>query len=259
MTDSMSRSVAGAIKPSADVKSMFDAIVPRYDLLNRVMTGGRDAAWRTLTVREAAKAGEPARSAALDLATGTGDLALALEAAGFSSVVGLDFSPVMLEEARRKAQKRAGGASRVTWIEGDAMALPFAAETFGAVTVGFGLRNMPSYDGALREAWRVLKPGGVFVCLETSPPPSLLVRRVYDATMGAVLPVIGGLLSGDRAAYAYLPESSARFPNADELARLMHGAGFANVRYLRRGLGAVAIHVARKPQRGGGNAISPRG
>lgn len=259
MTDSNSRCVAGAIKPSADVKTMFDAIVPRYDLLNRVMTGGRDAAWRTLTVREAVKAGEPATQAALDLATGTGDLALALEAAGFASVVGLDFSPVMLQEARRKGDQRPGGASRVTWVEGDAMALPFAAETFGAVTVGFGLRNMPSYAGALREACRVLKPGGVFVCLETSPPPSLLVRRLYDATMAIMLPLVGGVLSGDRAAYAYLPESSARFPDADELAQMMQQVGFVNVRYLRRGLGAVAIHVARKPRRGDAATPTARG
>jgi demethylmenaquinone methyltransferase/2-methoxy-6-polyprenyl-1,4-benzoquinol methylase len=228
---------------------MFDGIVPRYDLLNRLMTGARDVAWRRLAVREAARDRNPATASVLDIATGTGDLALELERAGFASVIGLDFSAPMLQEAGRKAREQPGGPSLVTWVQGDAMALPFAAETFDAVTVGFGLRNMPDYLGALREVVRVLKPGGTFVCLETSPLPSPVLRAAFESVMRTGLPILGGVLSGDREAYAYLPQSSALFPDADTLGRLMQVAGLRNVRYLRRGLGAVAIHVGTRPQR----------
>lgn len=247
MSETRSSAVQGAIKSSDDVRAMFDGIVPRYDLLNRLMTGGRDVAWRKLAVREASRNLNLVTASVLDIATGTGDLALELERAGFASVVGLDFSAAMLHEAERKAQEQPGGASLVSWVRGDAMALPFASDTFDAVTVGFGLRNMPGYLGALREVVRVLKPGGVFVCLETSPLPSPALRAVFEYSMRTGLPLLGGLLSGDREAYAYLPQSSALFPDADALGRLMQVAGLRNVRYLRRGLGAVAIHVGRKP------------
>ena len=246
MSESRSSAVQGAIKSSDDVREMFDGIVPRYDLLNRLMTGGRDIAWRRIAVREAARHLNPATASVLDIATGTGDLALELERAGFASVVGLDFSAPMLQEAARKALEQPGGGSLVSWVQGDAMALPFAADTFGAVTVGFGLRNMPDYLGALREVVRVLKPGGTFVCLETSPLPSPMLRSIFELTVQTGLPLLGGILSGDRAAYAYLPRSSALFPDAESLGRLMQVAGLKNVRYLRRGLGAVAIHVGRK-------------
>jgi demethylmenaquinone methyltransferase/2-methoxy-6-polyprenyl-1,4-benzoquinol methylase len=246
VSESNSSAVQGAIKSSDDVREMFDGIVPRYDLLNRLMTGGRDVAWRRLAVREAARHLTPATASVLDIATGTGDLALELERAGFASVVGLDFSAPMLQEAERKALEQPGGTSLVSWVQGDAMSLPFAADTFDAVTVGFGLRNMPDYLGALREVVRVLKPGGTFVCLETSPLPSPMLRSVFEFSMRTGLPLLGGVLSGDREAYAYLPQSSAVFPDAESLGRLMQVAGLRNVRYLRRGLGAVAIHVGRK-------------
>jgi demethylmenaquinone methyltransferase / 2-methoxy-6-polyprenyl-1,4-benzoquinol methylase len=247
VSESRSGAVQGAIKSSDDVREMFDGIVPRYDLLNRLMTGGRDVAWRKIAVREAARDLNPAEASVLDIATGTGDLALELERAGFASVVGLDFSAGMLQEAERKALAQPGVPSLVSWVQGDAMALPFAPGTFDAVTVGFGLRNMPDYLDALREVVRVLKPGGVFVCLETSPLPSPALRSVFEFSMQTGLPLLGGFLSGDRDAYAYLPQSSAVFPDADSLGRLMQVAGLRDVRYLRRGLGAVAIHVGRKP------------
>ena len=249
MTDSHSGAVRGAIKSSDDVRAMFDGIVPSYDLLNRLMTGGRDVAWRKLAVREAARHHDPASSTVLDIATGTGALALELERAGFASVVGLDFSGPMLQEADRKGRLRPGRPSLITWVQGDGMALPFAANTFDVVTVGFGLRNMPDYLGALREVVRVLKPGGTFVCLETSPLPFPVLQAAFEGAMRTGLPILGGVLSGDREAYAYLPKSSALFPDADTLGRLMQVAGLRNVRYLRRGLGAVAIHVGRKPKR----------
>lgn len=239
----------GAIRPRDDVREMFDRIVPRYDLMNRLMTAGRDVAWRRLAVREALRGTDPASAAVLDIATGTGDLALALRDAGAGHVTGLDLSVAMLAEAARK-ETDATAAHAITWVEGDAMALPFPDASFDAVTVGFGLRNMPSYPGALREVGRVLRPGGVFVCLETTRLTTPVLSEAFDWYFSRIVPRVGGWLSGDRDAYAYLPASSAAFPDADTLGRMMLAAGFTRVRYLRLGAGTVALHVARKPDSG---------
>lgn len=225
---------------------MFDRIVPRYDLMNRLMTGGRDAYWRRLAVREALRDRDRANVRVLDVATGTGDLALALRDAGTGDVVGLDFSASMLDEAIRKEAATAGDR-RITWVEGDAMSLPFPDRSFDAVTVAFGLRNMPSYPAALREMSRVMRPGGTLACLETTPLHAPALRRMFDWYFARVVPIVGGLLSGDADAYRYLPASAAAFPDADALGRMMLAAGFTKVRYLRLGLGTVALHVAAKP------------
>jgi demethylmenaquinone methyltransferase/2-methoxy-6-polyprenyl-1,4-benzoquinol methylase len=225
---------------------MFDRIVPRYDLMNRLMTGGRDAYWRRLAVREALRDRNRADVRVLDVATGTGDLALALRDAGAGDVVGLDFSASMLDEAIRKEAATAG-ERRITWVEGDAMSLPFPDRSFDAVTVAFGLRNMPSYPAALREMSRVLRPGGTIACLETTSLHAPALRRMFDWYFARVVPIVGGLLSGDADAYRYLPASAAAFPDADALGRMMLAAGFTKVRYLRLGLGTVALHVAAKP------------
>lgn len=226
---------------------MFDRIVPRYDLMNRVMTGGRDLAWRRLVVREALRDKEPTQAHVLDVATGTGDLALALRDAGVARVVGLDFAPRMIAAAAAKDAASAG-SRRVAWVEGNAMALPFADATFDAVTVGFGLRNMPTYGGALTEMTRVLRPGGRLVCLETTPMTTPILRAGFAWYFSRIVPLLGGLLSGDRDAYQYLPASAAAFPDADALGRMMLAAGLRRVRYLRLGAGTVALHVAVRPQ-----------
>jgi demethylmenaquinone methyltransferase/2-methoxy-6-polyprenyl-1,4-benzoquinol methylase len=236
----------GAIRSRDDVRAMFDRIVPRYDLMNRLMTAGRDVAWRRLAVREALRRRNPAEVRVLDIATGTGDLALALLAAGARDVVGLDFSLPMLGEARRK-EAAATGDRRITWVEGDAMSQPFPDESFDAVTMAFGLRNMPSYPAALREMSRVLRPGGTLVCLETTPIQAPVLRAVFNWYFARVVPIVGGILSGDADAYRYLPASAAAFPDVDALGRMMLEAGFSHVRYLRLGLGTVALHVAAKP------------
>lgn len=233
----------GALRPSEDVRAMFDRIVPRYDMMNRIMTGGRDVAWRRLAVREALAGRVPERVRVLDVATGTGDLALALRDAGAGEVIGLDFSAPMLAEAARKDE----GTSRpIAWIEGDAMAMPFTDASFNAVTVAFGLRNMPDYAAALREMARVLRPGGTLVCLETTPMAIPVLSSLFGWYFAKVMPRIGALLSGDEDAYRYLPASAAVFPDAESLGRLMLGAGLTQVRYLRLAGGAVALHVARK-------------
>jgi len=239
----------GAIRSRDDVRNMFDGIVPRYDLMNRLMTAGRDVAWRKLAVREALRNVDSSRARLLDLATGTGDLAFALREAGAFSIVGLDFSTEMLAEAARKDAKSAG-VGAISWIEGDAIALSFPDATFDAVTVGFGLRNMSSYAGALQEAARVLRPGGTFVCLETTPLRVPALRAAFAWYFSHVVPLVGGLLSGNRDAYAYLPASAAAFPDADTFGRMLLAAGFENARYLRLGAGTVALHVARTPESG---------
>ena len=238
----MKRAGQGAIRSHDDVRTMFDRIVPRYDLMNRVMTGGRDGVWRRLAVREAFDGRSASGLRILDVATGTGDLAIALRDAGAGSVVGLDFSPHMLDEAKRKENLANG--QQIVWVEGDAMALPFADASFDAVTVGFGLRNMPGYLDALREMARVLRPDGVLACLETTPLMTPILPTAFDWYFSRVVPLVGGLLSGDRDAYAYLPASAAAFPDANALGIMMLGAGFTRVRYLRLGFGAVALHVA---------------
>ena len=225
---------------------MFDRIVPRYDLMNRLMTGGRDIAWRRLAVREALRGRNPADVRILDVATGTGDLALALRGAGAADVVGLDFSAAMLDEAIRK-DTAATCDRRIAWVEGDAMSLPYPDESFDAVTVAFGLRNMPSYPAALYEMARVLRPAGTLVCLETTPLQLPVLRAIFAWYFARVVPIVGGLLSGDRDAYRYLPASAAAFPDADTLGQIMLAAGFSRVRFLRLGLGTVALHVAAKP------------
>jgi demethylmenaquinone methyltransferase/2-methoxy-6-polyprenyl-1,4-benzoquinol methylase len=152
----------------------------------------------------------------------------------------------MLDEAIRK-EAIAVRDQRIAWVEGDAMSLPFPDESFDAVTVAFGLRNMPSYPAALGEMERVLRPAGTLVCLETTPLRAPVLRSVFDWYFARVVPIVGGLLSGDRDAYRYLPASAAAFPDADTLGQMMLEAGFSHVRYLRLGLGTMALHVAVKP------------
>lgn len=229
----------GAIQPGEDVQRMFDRIVRRYDLMNRVMTGGQDVRWRRKAVRYARAAGS---SRALDVATGTGDLALALADGGFAEVVGLDFVPAMIAAAEAKR----GGRPGVSFTVGDALAMPFADASFDALTVSFGLRNMVDYDAALREMARLVRPGGRLVCLELTPYRRPVLGPLFAAYFRHVVPAVGGLLSGDRAAYAYLPESVAAFPDADALAAMMRRAGFSSVQIELVGAGTVAIHVATR-------------
>lgn len=236
----------GALRSRDDVREMFGRIVPRYDAMNRLMTGGRDVAWRDLTVRRALAGYARGTARVLDVATGTGDLALAFAGAGAGEVVGLDLSEPMLREAAAKARDRGGAARRVSWIAGDALHLPFADGRFDACTVSFGLRNMPDYAAALAEMARVLRPGGRFYCLELTPLRMPVVRTAFDVYFSRVVPVLGGILSGDYDAYRYLPMSVAAFPDARSLATLMHDAGFDDVSWKLLGAGTVALHSGTK-------------
>jgi len=234
----------GALDPPPTVQSMFGRIVPRYDLMNRLMTGGRDGAWRR-RVAKLATAGGAAR--ALDVATGTGDLALELRRAGARSVVGLDFAAPMIHAAAAKGITHGNATGGdVRWIVGDALRLPFPDATFDACTVSFGLRNMADYGAALREFARVLVPGGRLVCLELTPYRAPVLGAAFGWYFSRVVPLVGGLLSGDRAAYRYLPQSVAAFPTAAALADLMRRAGLVDVSYRLLGGGTVALHVGIK-------------
>lgn len=222
---------------------MFDAIAPRYDLLNRLLSGGTDVAWRRLTVREVLRGDE---GRILDIACGTGDLAFALrrEAPPQCRIVGADFSAPMLRLARRKDLREA-----ISWIHGDGLRLPFADASFDLVTIAFGIRNMESLEGGLREMHRVLRPGGRLAILEFSRPENALVRSLYMPYFLHVLPRVGALLSR-RSAYRYLPHSVLHFPGRRELAGIMHRCGFARVRHCSISLGIAALHIGRKPPEG---------
>jgi len=217
------------VAPEA-VRSMFDRIAPVYDLMNRVMTAGLDVRWRRLTAQAAVRSGDRV----LDAACGTGDLAIADLKAGAGKVTGLDFSPRMLERARRKD-------ARIEWLQGDMLALPFADETFDAATVGFGVRNVEDLERGLRELRRVLRPGGRLAILEITTPRGAL-KPFFRLWFDKAVPLLGKVLPGG-AAYTYLPESVKRFPKAERLADLLRECGFGEVRFRLLAGTIVALHT----------------
>jgi demethylmenaquinone methyltransferase/2-methoxy-6-polyprenyl-1,4-benzoquinol methylase len=230
--------MSGALESPRDLQAMFDRIAPRYDLINRIMTAGRDEAWRKRAAREAVQGFTNPR--VLDVGTGTGELAHALAKAGAGFVVGVDFSSRMIEVAA----KRASNQPYSRFLIGDGLRLPFADHEFDACTMSFGLRNMDDFDCALRELHRVIRPGGRFVCLELTPMNRPIVGKIFNACFSRIAPLIGGFLSGDRTAYEYLPRSVANFMSAEQLAERIEEAGFVEVSFKRYGAGVIAIHTA---------------
>lgn len=211
---------------------MFDRISPVYDAMNRAMTAGLDRSWRRIAAEAVVRPGD----AVLDACCGTGDLALAAVRAG-GNVTGLDFSPEMLARARRKS-------TSVEWVEGDVTELPFANGSFDAVTVGFGIRNVPDLEAGLAELARVLRPGGRLACLEITRPDGAL-RPFFRLWFDGLVPLAGKILPGGRA-YTYLPASVRRFPGPGDLALALRGAGFQEVVWRLLGGGIVALHLGRK-------------
>ena len=220
--------------PDTQVKAMFDRIARVYDRMNSVMTAGMHHRWRE---RAAELAAVGPGSTALDVATGTGDLAVALARRG-AEVTGMDFAPAMLELARKKAPG-------LRFEEGDALNLAYADGSFDAATVGFGARNFGDLDRGLAEMARVVRPGGHVVVLEITtpqkPPLSWFFRAWFDHAVPAL-----GRLAGDPDAYTYLPSSVRRFPGPEELGGRMSAAGLADVRWILTAGGIIAIHVGRK-------------
>ena len=235
----------GGKERSDYVRGMFDRIAGRYDLLNRIISGGQDMKWRRLAV-EAAEL--PPAGKLLDIATGTGDIAFeALKQAPRSQAVGADFALGMMRVGRRRAPYGA----RVEWTGADALALPFADETFDAVASGYLMRNVIDIPRALAEQWRVLKPGGRIVILDTSPPPENMLKPLILLHLKIGVPLMGRVIGGNAAgdAYRYLPESTQAFKTPEELMTLVEAAGFGDAQFRRLMFGAMALHWGVKRQK----------
>jgi len=223
------------------VRRLFATIADRYDLITRVLSYGMDARWkRRLVTLAAARPGE----AALDLATGTGDVAVALAERG-ARVVGLDLTFRMLELARQRPT--ADGATPVRWLCGDMAALPCAAGRVTLVTTSYGLRNVPDLETAIDEIVRVLAPGGRFLSLDFNRPSHPVIRAAYLMYLSLVGAVLGWLLHGDPDTYRYIPASIRRYPGAEGVAALLRARGFTEVVVERVLGGLMTIHVARRP------------
>jgi demethylmenaquinone methyltransferase/2-methoxy-6-polyprenyl-1,4-benzoquinol methylase len=222
------------------VRRMFGRIAGRYDLLNRLMTFGQDRRWRRIVVR---MADLPPGGALLDVATGTGDIALeALHRRPDVRAVGVDFTRAMLHIGQAR-----GNGNQVGWVEGDALSLPFPDGVFDAAASGYLMRNVVDVPGAFREQMRIVRPGGRVVCLDTTPPRGL-TRPLMLLHLRVVIPLLGRFVAGEPAAYTYLPESTEGFKSAEELAAIMREVGLVDVRYRRLAMGAMAIHSGMRPQ-----------
>ena len=225
------------------VRTLFDSIAPSYDRLNHLLSFGLDRHWwRKASHRFRQTLSRP-EARVLDICCGTGDMTAALlrlRPKGGEPVHGLDFSAQMLARAREKY-----ASPQAKWIEGDAMHLPFPDASLDLVTAAFGFRNLPNYAGGLREIARVLRPGGEIGILECNQPDGLN-GALYNLYFHRILPVVGGALSGDRAAYAYLPASVARFPRPPQMLRMLADAGFAQAGWDGYMLHAAGLYHAVK-------------
>lgn len=245
------RHLSGREEKRRYVRDLFSGIAGRYDLTNDVMSLGLHRRWKDMLVELA----DPSPDAAvLDLATGTGDLAIRAarhmtpegevdeSAAEAGPVVGADLTREMLEVAGERR-----GSERVQWMQADGLELPFPDRTFDRVLIGYGLRNLADLDRGLREIRRVLRPGGEAYSLDFAHPPARMVRRLYLKWLDVSTAAVGWLLHRDPEAYVYIPESLRRFPTQPELAERFRAAGFDRCGYVDLLFGTMAIHFARRP------------
>lgn len=236
---------------SRKVRQMFTEIAPRYDFLNHLLSLQQDRLWRRRTARRLRPILQRRDARVLDLCCGTGDLAFALARSAPAQVIGVDFSHAMLLRANAKGKTHAQNAGAesatpIAFFEADALHLPFDDAAFDLVTTAFGFRNLANYESGLKEIRRVLKDGATLAILEFTEPPPGLAGDLYRWYCRTVLPKIGALLSGNPSAYKYLPASVARFFHPDQLASVMHKAGFASVDFQLWTLGSVALHTGIK-------------
>lgn len=214
---------------------MFAGIAGRYDLLNHVLSLNIDKSWRRKVADELSNILADPDAVVLDVACGTGDLSIELNKDAMATILGTDFCRPMLDIAKTK--------TGLAFIEADAMELPFVDETFDAVTIAFGLRNLANLENALTELRRITKPGGRVAILEFSTPVVPGFGHLFNLYFSRILPLIGGAVSGSRGAYKYLPDSVAKFPDQNRLAEMMRANGFQNVSYKNLTGGIAAIHL----------------
>ncbi len=228
------------------VEQMFDTIAPAYDRMNRAMTFGLCRRWREQALKGIA--GRLCGADVLDVATGTGDVAFRIaEHYGAHSVTGADLSEGMLEVARRRLSAGAPAGCKISFDKADCLALPYSDASFDVVTVAYGVRNFSRLSEGLSEILRVLKPGGLLCIIELAEPSFAPVRAAYRLYSRLVIPLLGGMMSGDRAAYSYLPRSIAAAPQRDTMCQKMTGVGFVRAKW--RGLfpGTVCVYTAEAP------------
>ncbi|WP_233244043.1 bifunctional demethylmenaquinone methyltransferase/2-methoxy-6-polyprenyl-1,4-benzoquinol methylase UbiE [Tamlana fucoidanivorans] len=221
---------------------MFDTISRDYDGLNRVISFGIDIKWRKKVVEMVKKT---APSTILDIATGTGDLAINLAETQASKIIGLDISSGMLEIGKEKVKNK-NLESKIDMVLGDSENMPFEDNTFDAITVAFGVRNFENLENGLKEIYRVLKPTGTFVILETSIPTKTPYKQGYNFYSKHILPLIGKIFSKDRSAYKYLSESASVFPYGEALNNILRKIGFINVEDFPQTFGVATIYKSSK-------------
>ena len=224
------------------VEDMFDRIAPKYDLLNKVLSVGVDRGWRKKMVAEL-KPSQP--KTMLDIATGTADVAIACMKLQPDHITGIDISALMLAEGQKKIEGL-GIAQQITLQQADSESLPFADNSFDAITVAFGVRNFQNLDKGLSEMLRVLKPNGKVVILEFSQPEKFPIKQFYNFYSKYILPTIGQLVSKERAAYEYLPESVAAFPYGQAFVKIMNSNNFVNTKCVSLTFGIASIYVGSK-------------
>ena len=224
------------------VTKMFDTISKEYDGLNRVISFGIDIKWRNKVVDLVAKTNP---ENILDIATGTGDLAISLASTSAKEIIGLDISDGMLEVGRQKINHKSLD-KLISMVIGDSEDLPFEDNTFDAITVAFGVRNFEHLEKGLAEILRVLKPNGIFVILETSVPTNPIYKAGYKFHTKLIMPTIGKLFSKDKVAYSYLSESASVFPYGEALNNILRKIGFINVKDLPQTMGVATIYSASK-------------
>jgi demethylmenaquinone methyltransferase / 2-methoxy-6-polyprenyl-1,4-benzoquinol methylase len=234
--------VAGETKQGL-VNEVFAKVARRYDLMNDLMSGGLHRLWKSELLAWLAPPKSAVSYALLDVAGGTGDVALRFvrDAGKGASAVVCDISAEMIEVGRARGEKE---ADRLSFVRGNAEALPFVKASFDAYTIAFGMRNLIHFEAALAEAFRVLKPGGRFLCLEFSSVEVPVLNRLYDAYSFGAIPILGGLVTGDSASYRYLVESIRRFPDQRTFMGLIENAGFEQARYRNLTGGIAALHSA---------------
>lgn len=242
----------GGERKTTQVERMFDSIAPSYDFMNLAMTMGLCTLWRNraldLIERVLLRAGRPTPSSVLDVATGTGDVAFEMARRWPAArITGLDLSAEMLRMAERKQEEApALIRSRITFLQGDCLQLPFADDSFDLITVAYGVRNFEHLSKGYSEMWRVLRPKGILCVIELSRPVGKITAPLYDFYANSLIPLAGRIVSGDPRAYSYLPESIAAAPQRADMCRIMKEAGFNGCVWKSLTFGAVTIYLACK-------------